>query len=133
MDAILSDFFTLTPPLVLAATLLGSALFAGFLGHRLRLHYDLGRAPTSASLRSEGQEGYIVSGVLGLLALIMGFTLAMSVERFEARRQVVLEEANAIGTAYLRSQLLGEPHRTRLSRLLVEYTDNRLVLATADP
>src|SRR5262249_6207064 len=84
-----------------------------------------------AGFASDGQEGYIVSGVLGLLALMLGFTLAMAVERFEARRLLVLEEANAIGTTYLRSQLLAEPHPTRLSRLLVDYTDNRIVLATA--
>jgi len=70
--------------------------------------------------------------VLGLLALMMGFTLAMAVDRFEARRHLVLEEANAIQTAYLRAQLIGEPHRTRLSRFLIEYTDNRLALATAN-
>jgi hypothetical protein len=76
-------------------------------------------------------EGYIVSAVLGLLALLMGFTFSMAVDRFDARRLLVLEEANAIGTTYLRTQLMEEPHRTRISRLLVAYTDNRLELAKA--
>ena len=43
-------------------------------------------------------EGYIVSGALGLLALLLGFTFALAVDRFDARRGLVLEEANAIGT-----------------------------------
>ena len=46
--------------------------------------------------------------MLGLLALLLGFTFSMAVDRFDARRAVVLEEANAIGTAYLRTQVLDE-------------------------
>jgi len=82
---------------------------------------------------SEGQQSYIVSAVLGLLALLMGFTFSLAVDRFEARRHLVLEEANAIGTAYLRAQLLSEPHRTRMSDILRRYVDNRIALAQAGP
>ena len=77
-------------------------------------------------------EGYIVSGALGLLALLLGFTFALAVDRFDSRRGLVLEEANAIGTTYLRAQLLDEPHRSRLSRLLTGYAQNRLDLANAE-
>ncbi len=80
-----------------------------------------------------GQDGYIVSAVLGLLALLMGFTFSLAVDRFEARRILVLEEANAIGTSYLRAQLLAEPDRSRMAQLLIRYTDNRIVLAKAKP
>lgn len=80
-----------------------------------------------------GLEGYVVSAVLGLLALLMGFTFSLAVDRFETRRTLVLEEANAIGTTYLRAQLLEQPHRERISRLLVNYTDNRIALAKAPP
>ena len=86
-----------------------------------------------ADAASEGQRGYIVSAVLGLLALLMGFTFSLAVDRFEARRHLVLEEANAIGTAYLRAQLLSEPHRTRMSDILRRYTENRIELARAGP
>jgi hypothetical protein len=55
----------------------------------------------------------------------------MAVDRFDTRRLLVLQEANAIGTTYLRAQLLDEPHRARISKLLVDYTDNRIVLAKA--
>jgi hypothetical protein len=93
------------------------------------------RQPTTDAAKdgSDGQEGYIVSAVLGLLALLLGFTFSLAVDRFDARRHLVLEEANAIGTVYLRAQLLPEPHRSRTSDLLVRYTDNRIALAEAAP
>jgi len=72
---------------------------------------------------------YLVSAVLGLLALLLGFTFSLAVDRYETRRRLVLEEANAIGTTYLRAQLLQEPHRNRISDLLLGYTANRVALA----
>jgi hypothetical protein len=47
--------------------------------------------------------------LLGLLALIIGFTFLMALTRFEARREAVVNEANAIGTTALRARLLAEP------------------------
>ena len=79
----------------------------------------------------DGGEGYGVSAILGLLALLTGFTFSLAIERFETRRELVLQHANAIGTAYLRVQLLPEPHRMRLSTLLTAYTDNAIALAGA--
>jgi len=66
------------------------------------------------------------SALLGLLALIIGFTFAMALSRFEARRDAVLNEANAIGTTALRARLLPEPHRTATLKLLREYVQIRL-------
>lgn len=80
---------------------------------------------------SVAQEGYLLGGVLGLLGLLLGFTFGMALSRYETRRELVIQEANAIGTAYLRAQLLDEPHRGALSKLLVNYTENRIQLATA--
>ena len=80
-----------------------------------------------------GTEGYIVSATLGLLALLMGFTFSLAVDRFEARRVLVLEESNAIGTTYLRTQMLEPVDRARISKMLVDYTDNRIALAKAPP
>jgi hypothetical protein len=77
------------------------------------------------------QESYLVGSMLGLLALLMAFSFSMAIDRYEERRHLVVQEANAIGTAYLRTQLLDEPHRARLSGLLSEYTDNRIALGTA--
>jgi hypothetical protein len=79
------------------------------------------------------QEGYLVGSMIGVLALLLAFTFGMALDRYEERRHLVVQEANAIGTSYLRAQLLDEPHRSRLSNLLVTYTDNRITLASASP
>ena len=76
-------------------------------------------------------DGYIVTAVLGLLALLVGFTFALAVDRFDIRRLLVLDEANAIRAAFLRAQTFEDPHRVRLSRLLGHYVDNRLALGAA--
>jgi hypothetical protein len=70
--------------------------------------------------------GAMVASILGLLALVLGFTFSLAASRFEARRQTVLEEANAIGTTYLRARLLPEPQRSEVARLLREYVDVRI-------
>jgi hypothetical protein len=67
----------------------------------------------------------MVASVLGLLAFMLAFTFGLAASRFDARRQAVLEEANSIGTTYLRTQLLPEPHRTESAKLLREYTKLR--------
>ena len=79
---------------------------------------------------SVAQEGYLIGAVLGLLGLLLAFTFGMVLNRYEARRALATQEANAIGTSYLRAQLLDEPHRSRLSNLLVVYTENRIQLAS---
>lgn len=93
------------------------------------LHHWNYRAGRVRAEREGDLEGLVVSAVLGLLALLMGFTFSLAVDRFDTRRALVLVEANAIGTAYLRAQLLQAPHRARLSGLLLAYTDNRIALA----
>jgi hypothetical protein len=70
--------------------------------------------------------GAMVGSVVGLFAFLLAFTFGMVAARYEARRQAVLDEANAIGTAYLRTGLLREPHRTASAGLLREYVAVRL-------
>ena len=70
--------------------------------------------------------GTLESATAGLLALIIGFTFAMALSRFEARRDAVVQEANAIGTTALRARLLPEPHRAESLRLLREYVKVRI-------
>jgi hypothetical protein len=75
----------------------------------------------------------LISGILSLLALMLAFTFGMALNRYESRRLLVIEDANAISTAYLRTQILDEPHRRRLSKLLLDYVDNRIALAERGP
>jgi len=72
------------------------------------------------------------TALLGLLALLLGFTFAMSVTRFETRKNLVLEEANAIGNAYWRSQLIPAEHRPVVAKMLHEYTSASLDYHLAD-
>jgi hypothetical protein len=66
------------------------------------------------------------AAMVGLLALLLAFSFAMAESRFETRRQLVLEEANAVGTTYLRSQALAEPYQTKVASLLRQYVADRL-------
>lgn len=70
--------------------------------------------------------GAMVASILGLVALVLGFTFSLAASRFDARRLAVLEEANAIGTTWLRARLLPEPQRTEITRLLREYVEVRV-------
>lgn len=92
-------------------------LAASEIGRRLGVH---------AGSRGGDNVSTLESAMLGLLALIIGFTFAMSLSRFEARRDAVLNEANAIGTTALRARLLPEPHRAEVLKLLREYVKIRL-------
>ena len=93
----------------------------------VELGYRVGR--WRLAHKSEEQEtpvATMVASILGLLAFMLAFTFSMAASRFDARRQVVLEEANSIGTTYLRSQLLPEPQRSEIAKRLREYTAIRV-------
>jgi hypothetical protein len=70
--------------------------------------------------------GALQTALLGLLALLLGFTFAMALARFEERKALVVEEANALGTTFLRTQFLPEPRRQEVARLLKEYVAARI-------
>ncbi len=71
----------------------------------------------------------IQAAILGLFALLLGFTFTMSVQRYDGRTVAVATEANAIGTAYLRSELLNPSDREQARSILRRYTDLRLQAA----
>lgn len=68
----------------------------------------------------------ITGSIIGLLALVLGFTFSFAANRFETRRRIVLDEANAIGTTYLRSRMLPQPQSEAVAELLREYAQVRL-------
>jgi FtsH-binding integral membrane protein len=70
----------------------------------------------------------LAAAILGLLALMIGFTFSMALSRFEARQDAVLVEANTIGTAALRARLLPEPQRSQTLKLLQDYVKLRVDL-----
>ena len=67
----------------------------------------------------------MVAATLGLLAFILAFTFGLAASRFDSRMQVLLDEANAIGTTYLRAGMLPEQGK-QIRALLREYADARL-------
>ena len=69
--------------------------------------------------------GTMVGATLGLLAFILAFTFGMAASRFDTRRQVLLDEANAIGTTYLRAGMLPQKGE-EIRGLLRKYVDTRL-------
>ena len=91
----------------------GTATLAGFAtGRYLRKHSDTLREPF----------GVLQAALLGVVGLILAFGLTLAVGRYEARRAATVDEANAIGTTYLRAQLIAEPARSRSLELLRRYT-----------
>lgn len=85
---------------------------------------------------SDEAKSYIgtLQGVLfSLLTLTMSFTLSFALNRYEARRSVLLQEANAIGTTFLRALTLPEPYREVSKSKLRAYVDNRDALYEAVP
>jgi hypothetical protein len=93
----------------------------------LETGFRLGRRRQARS--DEPEKSHVTAlhtAVLGLLALLLGFTFAMAVSRYEARKTLGIDQANAIGTALLRARLLPEPYATRAFPLLREYVNSRL-------
>lgn len=81
---------------------------------------------TRAEEEKETPVGAMVASILGLLAFMLAFTFGLAANRYDARRTAVLEEANAIGTTYLRARLLPEPHRVQVSAALRDYVEVRV-------
>ena len=70
--------------------------------------------------------GTMVGSLFGLLAFMLTFTFGLAASRFDARRQLVVEEANAVTTAFLRADLLPTPWAERLREHLRDYVKLRL-------
>ncbi|HVT06618.1 MAG TPA: hypothetical protein VHO67_04135 [Polyangia bacterium] len=94
------------------------------LGYRLGLRAGPGMDEGERSHASAWQ-----AALLGLAALLIGFTFSMAQARYDARKHIVLEEANDIGTTYLRTRLLDDARGEELRVLLRRYIDARLAFA----
>jgi hypothetical protein len=100
-------------------------MFAVVLGNRI------GRSRAAESI-PEGPVGSVVGSMLGLLAFMLAFTFGIASSRFDARKQLLLDDVNAISAAVHRSELLPEPHRSESLALLRRYVDLRVEVA-GDP
>jgi len=73
--------------------------------------------------------GAMVGGLLGLMAFLLAFSIGIVINQHNSRREMVVTEANAVGTAYLRVGFLDDPDRTTARDLLREYVEIRLAAA----
>jgi len=113
--------FRLSSPaliLVLLVIIVGSSLAGLFVGRSRREHHH--------GLRESS--GVLQGALLGFMGLVLAFGLSLALGRYEDRRAAVVDDANTIGTTYLRAQTLSEPVRSRSLPLLVAYTDAELQL-----
>lgn len=69
-----------------------------------------------------------VGASMALLGFVLAFTFGLTLSRFDARRELLLSEVNSIGTTFLRTDLIPEPHRSAVRGLLREYVDIRVEL-----
>jgi hypothetical protein len=70
---------------------------------------------------SKGHANAVQGSLLGILALLLGFTFSLSLGRFDQRSAEVVNEANAIGTAWLRTDLVTDARRAQVKQLLYKY------------
>lgn len=110
-------------PWMLAAVFFASLLIAREFGRWIRAR----RFPNAT------ENGvFATTSALGLLALLIGFTFSIALQRHETRRELVVREANALGTLWLRTDLLdGEP-RDRVRKTLRAYLDARIAYGEAE-
>ena len=105
---------------------LAGALFAGMLllleaGHRIAQR-RLARDPEGA----QQGIGAVNGAVFGLLGLLVAFTFSGAATRFDARRHLIVQEANDIGTAWLRVDLLPDGEQSAMRDLFRRYLDSRI-------
>jgi hypothetical protein len=96
----------------------------------LEIGYWLGRWWQHRTSEKEIVSGDIaLTAMYGLLGLVMAFTYSFTIGRADLRKHAVISEANALGTAFLRTDLIAEPERTELRILLRKYAETRLITA----
>jgi hypothetical protein len=118
-------FFNSIPIWTLFVGTIGLVLFCLEFGVRLgmkRQHRQAAKLEVSAAM---------VGAMMGLLAFMLAFTFNGAAGRNDTRKVLVVDEANAIGTAWLRAGFLPEPDRTSVRGLLREYVDLRVKKAAS--
>ncbi len=111
---------------VLVPLLLAAMVAAHELG--MRLHRRLS-ATSGESDAASSDEGFILSGVLGLLALLMGFSFSMALNRLEDRRDLMLQETSAVGYLAMLAEGLPQEPADALKADLARYAAARLTAA----
>src|SRR4051812_33377519 len=114
---------------------INSAWIAGILFVSMAVAVEAGsragrRVQKFTDAASKDHVNAIQASLLGILALLLGFTFSLSLQRYDSRSQAVVREANAIGTTYLRAQLLPVSVRHDVQQSLREYLNLRVQMST---
>lgn len=114
------------------------SLFAGVLTIGIVLMLELGRRIRRVQQVRHGDEmakglGAVEGAVFGLMGLLLAFTFSGAASRFDLRRQQIIDEANNIGTAWLRVDLLMPEARTVIQDKFRQYVDARIETYRAIP
>lgn len=120
-----SGFLLHTCPLWLFGGLLVAACMAARELGALLYRYRARKGWSPPEGKSEA-DNHINGAVFSLLAFVLGLTFSIALDRYDARRALVAEEANAIAATYLRAELFDEPARTRLQTTLRDYAHTRI-------
>ncbi|MCD9087016.1 hypothetical protein [Stenotrophomonas sp. SY1] len=136
---IFSGSYPYMPLWLLTLLFFVALMVAREIGIRLRLHrLRLSREPAEATISSKPvdsdgakEDGFAMTSVMGLLALLIGFTFSLALGRYDERRELVVKEANAIGTTWLRTDLLEPRDGERMREVLRRYVDARVDFANA--
>ncbi len=113
--------FYKVPALWIATVIFLLILLTNWLGYRYRQIQSRKNAAESA----DGL-GAIESSLLGLMALMLAFTFGLAASKFEARREIIVEEANDIGTAILRCDLYPDSMRKLFHEDFTQYVEARI-------
>lgn len=111
---------------VVASLIFILAIVSYWFGHRIRIRI-IKKNPDLSKI----EFGAISGTLLALLGLLLAFTFSMSNSRFDNRRQLVIEEANAIGTVILRTDIYPDSMRSLLRTNLKEYLEDRIAFYQA--
>lgn len=117
----MKEYMYNTSSVLIAVVLFLSMLMAIEIGYRIGRRYVI-----VANEAIKSHVNGIQASMIGLLALLLGFTFSLSLQRFDERSNAVVEEANAIGTTYLRAQLLPTEVRQESLQMLSTYVDVRV-------
>jgi hypothetical protein len=106
-------------------------LIAGLVGAH-EIGFWLGSLTRSADEPFDRQVALVRTSTAALVAFLIGFAFSGAASRFIDRADLIVKEANALGTAYLRADTIAEPQRGELKAALKEYTADRVILLSRE-
>jgi hypothetical protein len=111
--------------------LVALGLIAGVVGAH-EIGFWLGAMSRSADDPFDRQVALVRTSTAALVAFLIGFAFSGAASRFIDRMDIIVKEANALGTAYLRADIIAEPQRAELKAALKEYTADRVTLLSRE-